>query len=121
MAKKEYEINIFDVKSIERFENDLNQLQDALKSKEFMQFLADKCMEELNSIIAKTSSESEYNPQMSEYRDSNKVEIGNDYVRIYNDSMVDLSHVSSRTLEHYTDGLSLAKLIEFGTGIPRNY
>ena len=116
-----YEINIFDVKSLDKFSTDLNKLEKALKSKAFLQFLADKCMVELNDIISKNLSESEYTPQMSEYKDNNKVEIGKDYVKIYNNSMVDLSHVSSKTLENYTSGLSLSKLIEFGTGIPRYY
>ena len=117
---KKYEIDIFNVEEIKAFQNELSNLQDILQSKEFMNFLGEKCLEELNRIIDNTLSDNEYIPQMSEYKDSNKIEVHKDYVRIYNDSMVDMSNVSEKTLLNYPDGLSLAKLIEFGTGIPRN-
>ena len=56
----------------------------------------------------------------TDYRENNNYETTKDQVRIYNDSMVDLSNLSPETLANYPQGLSLAKLIEFGTGIPRN-
>ena len=117
---KKYVIDLFDVKSFEQLEKDLDGLEEALQSEEFMRFLADKCLIELDNIIQKNSSGSEYTPQMPEYSNNNKSTITSDKITIYNDSMVDLSHVSSNTLINYPDGLSLAKLIEFGTGIPRN-
>ena len=120
MAEKKYEIDIFDLKELKTLENQFSDLQRILQSEEFMNFLRDKCISELNDIINKKDSANEYAPQMQEYRDSNKSEVTKDTIKIYNDSMVDLSHVSEKTRLKYTSGLSLAKLIEFGTGIPRN-
>ena len=90
---KKYEIDIFDVEDIKTFQNELSNLQDILQSKEFMNFLGEKCLEELNRIIDNTLSDNEYIPQMSESKDSNKIYVHKDYVRIYNDSMVDMSNV----------------------------
>ena len=119
MAKK-YEIDIFDVEQIKDFQNELSELDKMIQSKSFMQFLGNKCLKELKNIIDKSSANYEYIPQMSEYKSNNKKEVGQDYVRIYNDSMVDMTGISEKTLARYPEGLSLAKLIEFGTGIRRN-
>lgn len=111
---KEYEINIFDVDSLKMAEKILSNFTDNLKNEQFMIFLADKCMVELNNIIDKTLNTDEYT---TEYRDNNKYQTSIDEIIISNDSMVDLSNVSAKTLENYPNGLSLSKLIEFGTGI----
>ena len=116
MAKK-YEIDIFDVEQIKKAQNELSQIKDILNSEEFMIFLADKCMVELNNIIDTNLKTEEYT---TDYRSNNNYETSKDQIRIFNDSMVDLSNVSPKTLINYPEGLSLAKLIEFGTGIPRN-
>lgn len=119
MANKgiKYEIDIFDDKSLKMLENLFSKLTDTLYSEEFMIYLAEKCMKELNSIIDAKLSTEEYT---TEYRDNNNYETSKDKIRIYNDSMVDLSELSSETAQYYPQGLSLAKLVEFGTGIPRN-
>ena len=116
MAKK-YEIDIFDVENIKMAQNELSKVKDILNSESFMVFLAEKCMVELNNIIDKNLRTEDYE---TDYRENNNYETTKEQVRIYNDSMVDLSNVSEKTLINYPDGLSLAKLIEFGTGIPRN-
>jgi len=114
---KKYEVNIFDLKQLKELENRFSNLEEMLNSEQFMIFLADKCMVELNKIIDKELRTEEYE---TDYRDNNNYETSKEQIRIYNDSMVDLSSVSEQTLMNYPEGLSLAKLIEFGTGIPRN-
>lgn len=116
MARK-YDIDIFDIKEIESFQKELSNLEELLQSKKFMRFIGNKCLKELKKIIRKSAGGNEYIPQMQEYKSSNKIEVEKDSVRIYNDSMVDMSNVSEKTLQNYPEGLSLAKLIEFGTGI----
>ena len=118
MADKglKYEINIFDLNQVKDLEKNFSKLEDGLNSEDFMVFLADKCMVELNKIIDKELRTEEYE---TEYRDNNKYETTKNQIRISNDSMVDLSHLSPETLLNYPEGLSLAKIIEFGTGIPR--
>ena len=114
---KKYEVNIFDLKQLKELENRFSNLEEMLNSEQFMIFLADKCMQELNKIIDKELRTEEYE---TDYRDNNNYETSKEQIRIYNDSMVDLSIVSEQTLMNYPEGLSLAKIIEFGTGILRN-
>lgn len=115
--KKSYNINLFDLDGFDEFQKDLNKLTDALDSKEFMQFLANKCMEELNRITNVKLRSEDYS---TDYRSSHKKRVTANKITIRNDSNVDLSHLSEKTLARYPNGLSLAKIIEFGTGIPRN-
>lgn len=117
MSNIKYEVDIFDIDSIKEMEKDFSKLEQKLNSEDFMIFLAEKCMKELNTIIDKELRTEGYE---TEYRDNNKYETTKDQITISNDSMVDLSNVSPETLINYPDGLSLAKIIEFGTGIPRN-
>lgn len=119
MARKslKYEIDLFNLDQLKDFEEVCSNIQDILHSEEFMIFIAEKSMKELNTIIDKELRTEEYE---TEYRDNNNYETSIDQIRIYNDSMVDLSEVSEETLMNYPEGLSLAKIIEFGTGIPRN-
>ena len=114
---KKYEINIFDIKQLEGLEKKFEGLEKILESEDFMVFLAEKCMKELNQIIDKELRTEEYE---TEYRENNNYETTKDQIRIFNDSMVDLSNLKEETKARYSDGLSLAKIIEFGTGIPRN-
>lgn len=111
---KKYEIDIFDKKQLKALEVFFGDLQNVLDSEEFMDFIALKCMKELNSIIDANLRTEEYT---TEYRESNNYETSKTQIRIYNDSMVDLSNLKPETLARYPEGLSLAKLIEFGTGI----
>lgn len=110
------EIDIFDLDSVKQFENTIKDLKERLKSPDLMKFLAKKCLDELDIIMAQKLRTEDYT---TNYRESNKYEINGDELTIYNDSKVDLSELSEEALSRYPEGLSLSKLIEFGTGIPR--
>lgn len=114
---EKYEVDIFDLTQFKILEKDLNKISKQLETEEFMAFLSKKSMDELDKIIKNKLSTEDYT---TDYRSSNHSEIKKEQVRIYNDSMVDLSHLSSKTQANYPDGLSLGLLAEFGTGIPRN-
>lgn len=111
---KKYEIDIFDEKQLKELQKVFGNVANALESEEFMDFIALKCMKELNSIIDANLRTEGYE---TEYRDNNHYETNKDQIHIYNDSMVDLSNLESETAANYPEGLSLAKIIEFGTGI----
>lgn len=115
--KNSYTINLFDLDGFEEFSKDLDELVDALDSKEFMRFLADKCMEEVKRITNERLRTEDYS---TDYRSNHRQRVTDKKITISNSSMVDLSHLSPETLARYPNGLSLAKIIEFGTGIPRN-
>lgn len=115
--KNSYTINLFNLDGFEEFSKDLDKLVDALDSKDFMNFLADKCMEEVKRITSEKLRTENYT---TDYRSNHKRRVTEKKITIKNNSMVDLSHLSPETLARYPNGLSLAKIIEFGTGIPRD-
>lgn len=121
---KKYKIDLFDLDSYDALLSDFQRLKTAIASPEFMEFLADKCIMELSRIsnekLGGIREDDVTYSEVDKYRSNHEVEIGTDFVRISNDTMADLSHVSEKTLANYPDGLSIAKIIEFGTGISRN-
>ena len=122
--KKSYTINLFDLSGFKEFSKDLDKLVDALDSKEFMEFLAEKCIMELHRIsnerLGGIKEDDVTYEEVDKYRSNHKVQIGEKSVKISNNTMADLSHLSDKTLNNYPNGISIAKLIEFGMGIPRN-
>jgi len=118
---KSYEVDLFDIDSITKFEKVLMKMTSAIKGEEFMQFVAGKCMIELNRISNERlngfTDKDMFSSEVDKYRTNHKVDIKPKEITIYNDTMADLSHVSDRTLANYPEGFSIAKAIEFGTGI----
>ena len=108
---------VFSPRNFENSSKDLNKLIEVLDSKEFVKFIADKCMEEVKRITNEKLRTENYS---TDYRSNHRRRVTDKKITISNNSMVDLSNLSSETLARYADGLSLAKIIEFGTGIPRN-
>lgn len=121
---KKYEINLFDLDSFDTAIKDFNKLKNALASPKFMEFLAEKCVMELSRIsnerLGGIREDDVTYQEVDKYRSNHKVQIGKNFVKISNNTMADLSHLSDKTLNNYPDGISIAQLIEFGMGIPRN-
>ena len=122
--KKKYKINLFDLDSYDTVMKDFAKLKRALSEPSFMQFVAEKCIMELSRISSERlggiKEDDVTYSEVDKYRSNHRVDIYKKSVKISNDTMADLSHLSDRTLENYPDGISIAKLIEFGMGIPRN-
>ena len=118
---KEYEINIFNIESIKTAENLLSSISGALQSDELMKFLGNKCMMELNRICNEKLNDIKnwdvFSEEVNKYKANHKLDVKQDELTISNDTMADLSHLSPSTLANYSEGFSIAKAIEFGTGI----
>lgn len=117
MATNQYKIDVFDIAGFDEIEKELEKLDKSLSSIEYMQFIKEKCVIELNTIMENSMILQDWEQH---YKSSHHYQVSKDRLRIFNDSMVDLSELSEKTRSRYANGLSLAKLIEFGTGIPRN-
>jgi hypothetical protein len=121
---KKYKINLFDLDSYDKTLKDFNKLKNALASPKFMEFIAEKSIMELSRIsnerLGGIKEDDVTYEEVDKYRSNHKVQITEKSVRISNNTMADLSHLSDRTLNNYPDGISIAQLIEFGMGVPRN-
>ena len=121
---KKYKVNLFEIDSFDTMLEDFNRLKKALASPQFMDFLAQKCILELSKIsnekLAGVKEDDITYTEVNKYRSNHKVKIGKNSVTISNDTMAEIGHLSETTLGNYPNGISIAKIIEFGTGIPRN-
>lgn len=109
---------------LKELEKDLTLLRRKITSKKFKQYIANKCMDELEKIQQVELSTIQSGISTEEillYMSSNHYEIDDDTntIIIYNDATIDVSDkiMSESTKANYPAlTLSLAKLIEFGMG-----
>lgn len=125
MAKYVYDITKDSgLKSLLLFYDNYDKL---FKTKKFKSFIADKCIKELDAIMANSlnnfgdgEEHSVFNKKVEKYKKNNKKEIGDDYILIYNDTVLtqeEMVWVSEKTKSNYPNGLSISKVIEYGTGL----
>ena len=108
-----YKVQITGTKELS---NTLKKLSDSFGSKEMMEFLGDKCERTLYKITYDNLTTVE-DLEVSEYSKNHQKEIKNNTITLSNGTMADLSELSSETLKNYPNGFSIAKAVEYGTGI----
>lgn len=110
----------FSVNGISKSIEMLDMLKEIINDPYFLNYIGDKCKEALNTISINnlSSVETDFEEESSLYLSSNKLEINNDIIYLYNDSKVDISskNMSETTKENYPAQLSLSKIVEFGIG-----
>ena len=94
----------------------LEDLSDTFGSKEMMNYLGDKCERTLYKITNENLSTVE-DLETSEYAKNHKKEVKGNRILLSNNTMADLSDLSPETLANYPNGFSIAKAVEYGTGI----
>ena len=113
-------INLLDALDVQTLEKDLDKIAKTFSKKEFRKFIGDKCIKELRKISDEQLAGIDENDiafsELIKYKMLHQMEVGEDYV-LFNDTMADLSHLNPETASKYPDGLSMAKLIEYGMGI----
>ena len=97
--------------------NRIKQFSNLFTSREFKDYISKKSMNVLNDITAKYLNEDKTEQYNHTYRSGHGLEVKTNEIVLFNDTKVDLSGLSEETLGNYPDGLSLAKLVEYGTGI----
>lgn len=122
MAKYEYDLD--NRQDLNEMLGELDLIKDLFANSEFKRFIAKKCLEELADICNYTlvtfDEHSVFDAKVQEYEENHKYRIGSDYILIYNNTMLaqdEMWWVSPTTRENYPHGISIAKIIEYGTGI----
>lgn len=117
MSKK-YEFELTEG-NLEKYIDNLEKVEKALKSYEFRAFILNKCKSLLDTIMEYTDIASEQ--RADDYVAGNKTEIGKDYVYLYNDSTINIESADTWLNDYgknfYPDELSLAELVEYGAGL----
>lgn len=128
MANKIYQLDL-DEASVDKLEKQLLGVSNALSSREFKDFLLKKCIEARDEIMLEKdiahieeANDSANQEKVDLYVSSNHTAIVGDTISLYNDAYLDkddLSHFFSEEYKNanYGDGISLAELVEYGTGI----
>ena len=114
---KEYTYTL-SVKSLEKMRKDISDIYKIISSPELLKFIEKKCNEELLIICQQNLHSLEGQEESSTYMSGMHSEIKDGVIHIYNNSVIDVSskNVSEITKQNYPNGLSLAKVIEFGIG-----
>lgn len=118
MAKYEYDLsNNSDFRALLEYYDNIGE---TFTSKKFFKYLADKCMKELEKIQSQNLNVDEDDIYIHRYRYNHKLTFEKDGFVISNDTHLDQSEmywVSPETVINYPDGISIAYIVEFGTGI----
>ena len=108
-----YKIKIRGTKGLSKT---LQKLSDSFGSKEMMEFLGDKC----ERTLYKTTHEnlSTVNDlEVSDYAKNHQKDVKGNKITLSNGTMADLTGLNPETLANYPNGFSIAKAVEYGTGI----
>lgn len=126
MSKPIFEINVVDIYDKEHFiiENELKKLTALFKSDKFKKYIGEKCLKVLDTLMQENlgnfNEHSVFDAKVEEYKKNCKYEIENDYLIIYNDTILtqdEMTWVSDKTKKNYQEGISISKIIEYGTGL----
>ena len=106
------------VKSLEKMKNDISNIYDIITNPKLLKFIEKKCNEELENICKQNLHSVENQDETSTYMSGMHSEIKDGVIHIYNNSIIDVSskNVSETTKQNYPNGLSLAKVVEYGIG-----
>lgn len=96
--------------------NDLKAMSDSFGSKEMMDYLGDKCERTLYKITHENLTTVD-DLEVSDYAKNHQKEILKNKIILSNNTMADLSGLSPETLANYPNGFSIARAVEYGTGI----
>lgn len=98
-----------------RLHKDLAKISN-VSNKDLMEFLGDKFMRSLYKNTNESLSTID-DLEISEYAKNHQIKIGKHYITLYNNTKADLSELSPEVAKNYPDGFSIAKAVEYGTGI----
>lgn len=118
---KAYEVEL-SIQGITKFKNKLNKINKILSSEDFIEYLEGKCFQELLRVTDISVNDINYHSvseDITRYRTNHQHEHEGNVITLWNDTMVNFDelNVSDETRAKYPNGLSLAKIVEFGTGI----
>lgn len=104
-----------EVKGIDECLETLEDLKKMFKNYEFMEYIAQKSKETLDRITAQNITFN--NKDTGGYANNHEIEVYQEEIILFNNTKADLSHLSEKTRANYPDGFSIAKAVEYGTGI----
>ena len=104
-------------KSLQKMSKDISNIYEIINPK-LLKYIERKCNEELQIICQQNLHSLENDEESSTYMGGMHSEIKDDVIYVYNNSVIDVSskNVTDETKRRYPNGLSLAKVVEYGIG-----
>lgn len=124
MSKPIFELNVIDLYSKSQFEKELKAIEKIFTSKKFKDFIGKKCLKVLDTLMSTDlgtfNEHSVFDAKVEEYKQNCKYKIEDDYIILYNKTILtqdEMTWVSEKTKQNYSEGISIAHIIEYGTGL----
>ena len=124
MAKPIFELDIIDLYDKSVLYKELNDIGKMFNSKKFKEFIGNKCLKVLDTLMQSKlgtfNEHSVFDEKVEEYKKNCKYKIDEDYIIIYNETILtqdEMTWVSEKTKKNYPNGISIAHIIEYGTGL----
>lgn len=124
MSKPIFELDIINLYNKSLLEQELKQYNKIFSSSKFKNFIGKKCLAVLNTLMQTNldnfNEHSVFDAKVEEYKKNCKYKIEGDYIVIYNQTILtqgEMTWVSEKTKQNYSDGISIAHIIEYGTGL----
>ena len=115
---KTYEFELTE-ENIKKYADNIESLKKVFPGEGLKKYILQQCEELLDQIMLERNVASD--EKADAYVSGNKTEIGKDYVYLYNDSEIDVANADTWLNDYgkifYPDKLSLAELVEYGTGL----
>lgn len=113
-----YEINL-STQGLNKLKKDIKNVEAKLQDEKFIKYIAEKSYQVLQEITAQNLNLDDLGQYEHSYRTNHQIKIQSNEIDLWNDTMVDLDslNLSEETRANYYNGLSLAKIVEYGTGI----
>ena len=92
-------------------------LQTAFKSKDFMEFIAEKAKKTLLQVQSEKLITEDRGLENEEYRRNHKYYVNENEIVLFNQTTIPQSAMGDDYKEFYPNGFDLAKAVEYGTGI----
>lgn len=113
-----YEVNL-SINGITELKNKIQKIKTTILGNEFIEYLEMKCFEALQKVTTERLNKDEEGLYTHTYRTNHQHTHEGDTITLWNETMVDLDNLnlSEETRVRYSNGLSLAKIVEYGTGV----
>ena len=111
-----YECSL-NVKDMKEFKKKIQKLKETLSSDDFIYYLCKKCYDMLNKVTSEKLNSDDDGMYFHSYRNNHQQLVMDKDIYLWNETMVDLSSLSEEIRANYPMGLSLAKIVEYGTGV----
>lgn len=115
---KQYEVELSQ-KGIQELISRVQSLKKAYSGNELIKFISEKCYDVLLQVTRERLIPDEDGNRTHTYRNNHQMKVDNNTITLWNETVVDLDslNLSPETRANYPSKLSLAKIVEFGTGI----